>query len=148
MCLIFYKDKRIKIADIELIEAEKTIIVYKRLLRKKITWFNGIERDISPYQNLKYDPFSVYTVDGKIEISYNGKCYFNKRFLYEVYQGLHAYVSLEHAHKYAESDEKVVRMYIPKGAFYIIGENGNIVSNILITKDLKHVKKPRKKSKL
>jgi len=121
MCFIIYSQRKPQLKI-----AEKKIIVYKRLTRN----------NLSPYQDYLYERFSVYTSDiqqTNLSIFYPG------RYQYDV--ALHAYTTVTRAHKEKSywNYEKIVEMYIPAGAFYMTNSHQEIITNILITTDLKKI---------
>lgn len=115
MCLRLNKKSKLKVAT-------KNIVVYKVLCKE--TKYKGF----SPYVYAKYEKYNIYTSKIKIE---------NYRNENVIYIGLHSCKSLKAAenHKYIKGSfvNFIVKMIIPKGAYYIIGNEGDeIVSNILI----------------
>ncbi len=116
MCLELNKKSKLKIAT-------KNIVVYKCL---------KIDKDInlytSPYIHNIYEKYNIYT--SKIKIN----TYLHSYYLYGFINiGLHSCLTRKAAdyHKYNQN-YIVVKMIIPKGAYYIKGNFNEIVSDILI----------------
>lgn len=105
--------------------AKEDIVVYKLLTRK-------LNR--SPFQNMEYKANTVYNVKlGRAEVC--GE-------ISVIYEGLHAYVG-KCARMFSQIEIyncKVVKMVIPAGTKYALGEKGDIVSECLVSGDLKPVR--------
>lgn len=87
----------------------------------------------SPYMYYTYFKDTIYT---------------SRLFIYtespirkQIYQGLHAYTSLKNAKKYSTfinlnhsiKHYKIIKMTIPEGTLYYLGQDGDIVSEILFS---------------
>lgn len=114
-------------------ETIKPFIATKDILVWKII----TTRNLSLYRSFKYKPNCGYpTIKFNIRYSYN-----NDIDYFKAYEGYHAYTSrritrLRYA-KYRDVLYKIVKFYIPKGAKYYLGEDGDIVSNTIKSGDLK-----------
>lgn len=104
--------------------AEKDIIVWKILTND----------NISIFEDYQYGPNKSYP-----EVAF-GK---DNNLDYLIHAGYHAYVSRQYARNAKNSDMifysncKVVKFIIPKGAYYYIGWDDDIVANKIISGDLK-----------
>jgi len=128
MCLNIgqYKTrKEARNAKIELVKiAKKDIPVYKVLEHKD-------QKYLSPYQAMEYE--KGYRYDEKqFRISLIKPRLFKNFWRLEGHIGLHCYNSLKAAHDSRGSWEKVIRMYIPKGAKYVEGMDNQIMSESLV----------------
>ncbi len=110
--------------------ANKDIIVYKLLLKKKAR--NGTFKYISPFKEFQYkkgehyyqtDDWCTATV---VSVGSMG-------FYLEINEGLHSYLNPFFASTWY-NNSVLVKMVIPKGSRYFMGQNGDIVSDNLIWK--------------
>lgn len=105
--------------------AKEDIVVYKLLTRRL---------NLSPFQKMEYKANTVYNAKlGRAEVCGD---------VSKIYEGLHAYVG-KCARMLAQMENcecKVVKMVIPAGTKYALGEKGDIVSECLLSGDLKPVR--------
>lgn len=144
MCLtVMGKRVRYKIAT-------KDIVVYKMLKKRS---------GRSPFQEMKYEPNTKY-----VSVIDNAKCvwkYYDENE-WEIEVGLHSFIELRSTNMRIQNfmirknsylfkfKEKlaIFPMIIPKGAKYVVGEDGEVVSSSLFTGDMKPLKRKQFKSML
>ena len=108
-----------------------------------INVYKVLERnDQSPFQNFKYKPNERVKArmrkNKRTDHNFVDQATFDPN---EVSIGLHAFRSLQSAKGfYHPNNEKIVKMTIPKGAHYYIGDEDDIVSDTLDTSTLKPVR--------
>ena len=112
--------------------ATNPITVYKVLGRN----------DQSPFRNFEYEPNERVKArmrkNKRTDHDFVNQATFDPN---EVSIGLHAFRSLQSAKGfYRPSNEKIVKMTIPEGAHYYIGDEDDIVSDALDTGMLKPVR--------
>lgn len=116
--------------------AQERKLVYKVLRKER--YGNGKERLVSPYRDYVYRPYTVHeaSLRPRKELHYTGHAFKRGQ---AIHRGLHACTYVGSAKRLmADLGEGVcVRAYIPKGATYYLGDNGDIVSNILMVLDTK-----------
>lgn len=108
--------------------ARKEITVYKELEKHTL---RGKDSYTSPYRNFPYKKGEHYYQTGnwcttKIFPDNNGN------FRINVFEGLHSYLNPYFAHK--TRNRVIIKMVIPAGAKYFLGEDCEIVSDQLIWK--------------
>jgi len=110
--------------------AKKDMIVYKR--------FTCVGTSlVSPYQGFTYERNKEYGPE-KLELSIHktGSVWgFLPGWNVTIREGFHSYVSKENALSRREPNETVLVCVIPKGAEYILGLYGDIVSSVLRVTD-------------
>jgi len=119
--------------------ATKDISVFK-ILKRETCFFSGeFQGYSSPYRSMIYERNQEYSVPNFKSNTQNN---YKSEWRLNISSGLHAYTS-EYVARQLWEDEiydkthLLVKMYIPKGALYFIGEDKEIVSTKLIFKPLK-----------
>lgn len=114
-------------------------ILQPHIAKSNMTVWKVITTDnYSYYKNKPYKPNTLYP---RVKFGYYSQVI--KQILETVIEmGYHSYKSRENARNLhfnsIMDDTKIVKFIIPKGAKYYIGEDGDIVSNIIKSGDLKH----------
>ena len=133
MCLIIDTKKH---PELKALIADKAITVWKVMYKT----------NKAPYQGSVYLP-NYYCSMVRLKVL---KAYFKYadvvRYIASIEEGYHAFRIREDARKLIRgfnavnvtNDYKIVKMVIPKGAKYYIGTNGDIVSEVIFSGDLKH----------
>lgn len=114
----FNKEAKAKFRKELISTAKKDIKVWKIL-----KCYDGIYR--SPFRGFKYEPDVLYKAILKPDIEFSRAIF---------HAGLHSYRTCSKATYKRGSGAVIIEMIIPKGSKYVIGTNGNIVSNRLIWK--------------
>lgn len=128
MCLTFDADSRVAIDWPKV--ADKDIEVWKVLGNN----------DYSPFLFYQYKPGQFFNIDSKLKYNITNTYGFFSKFA--VNHGFHAFMNYEKAkeelHKFFSLtlSFKVVKMVIPKGSEYILGNNNEIVANKIYSGDL------------
>lgn len=123
------RNTKSKLLDIFLKTATRNITVYKQLKLTKYYLYPYEKQYKSPYQYTIYSPDILYKSRLGITWRWDGKGLV-------VSEGRHAYNNIKKAREmtYGISSYKIAKMTIPKGSKYIVGVDGDIVSNRLIWK--------------
>jgi hypothetical protein len=118
------------------LNAIEDIRVYKALLKDDFMTDKIIL--LSPHRCMEYKRGDRYSVPG---FTFRVHRDWMNRWVVEINRGLHAYQSEHQARKNYGDDVKqgshsIFEMYIPKGAKYFLGVDGDIVSTELVFKPL------------
>lgn len=129
--------------------AKRPIIVYKLLLLDNIDDFLKLKhpRFISPFRKEEYYSFEIKTAPFN-ERNFNPKLlpHLHSSAMNIVEDGLHSFTTIKAAKNGRRNiafyiNVYLARMVIPVGAYYVKGEDGEIVSDTLITGDLLKVQR-------
>lgn len=120
MCLTIRKSKTDTKFTFQIKVASRSIPVYKVLGNNSQTKTKGV----SPYKNTTYREGQTYTSPLSSQPSF-------LLTKVSVEQGLHAYTTLKAAKNIMWDNRFIVKMIIPRGAVYIRGMHGTIVSTKL-----------------
>lgn len=135
MCLLFHKNNRIRVAT-------KDIVVYK-LIQHNVG-FNGISFLSSPFMGMKWSLNELHeteiTILPEVSSSFdnydriNAEKKWGKENIWSAKKGFHSSKTKKRISEYASiyGNTRVNKAIIPKGAKYITGIDGLMVSDQLI----------------
>lgn len=128
--------------------AKRPIIVYKLLLLDNVEDLLKLKepRFISPFRKEEYKSFEIKTALFR-ESNFNPELLpYHSSVMNIVEHGLHSFISRKAAKEGRRTIAFYIHVYlakmvIPVGAYYVKGEDGEIVSDTLITGDLLKVQR-------